>query len=507
MIREHKLAQSILRKHGVLILIGFIYLYSFPYFPKIHSANELPRIYLTMAMVDDGAFSIGRGIKRWGPTEDISEANGHSYSNKAPGSSILAMPAYVLLKAITGGKPTLAQCMWTFRVATGVLPTMIFLLFFCRFLRPFTNNEPTLRLCIMGYALGTMAMPYSLLFFSHQLAAICIAASFMVIVRVIEGHLQYRWLLLAGFFAGCGPLCDYQSAFSAIPFSIYFIWKLRSPRQWIGILYAILGVIPPVALLFFYHWRAFGSPFLTGYHVSRSFAHYHQTGFLVMTAPTWQAFAGSTFAADNGLFFLCPMLLLAIPGWVLLAREKRWWLLWITLSTVVINLLFISSISFWRGGWQLGPRYITALLPFAMIPVAVAMTAMDRRWYLRGTSVAAVLLSIMVYSLSCAEFPYFPDTFRNPLFEVTFRLIREGHAPYNAGWLLGLRGLSSLVPYLVLLGAVLSWIFLPSTKHWRSAVLGVCLAVSVLWGYSLIRGAGAPGEEVYQSAVKGSMPK
>ena len=70
-------------------LIAVAYLYCFPYFPGMRSANELPRIYLTMAMVDEGSFAIDSGAKRWGQTVDMSPSKGHLYSNKAPGSSML----------------------------------------------------------------------------------------------------------------------------------------------------------------------------------------------------------------------------------------------------------------------------------------------------------------------------------------------------------------------------------------------------------------------------------
>ena len=92
------------------------YLYVFPYYPSIRSANELPRVYLVMAMVDHGTFAIDRGVRRWGETVDVSPHGGHQYSNKAPGSSMLAIPAYAILTAITHatghGEPSLAATIW-----------------------------------------------------------------------------------------------------------------------------------------------------------------------------------------------------------------------------------------------------------------------------------------------------------------------------------------------------------------------------------------------------------
>ena len=77
-------------RHGWLVAIAGVYLYLFPYFPRIQSANELPRVYLVKAIVEDHTFAIDRQIQRYGKTSDLSGWGGHYYQNKAPGSSLLA---------------------------------------------------------------------------------------------------------------------------------------------------------------------------------------------------------------------------------------------------------------------------------------------------------------------------------------------------------------------------------------------------------------------------------
>ncbi|HWN70608.1 MAG TPA: hypothetical protein VNM90_23370, partial [Haliangium sp.] len=172
-----------LRSCGLLLAIAWLYLYSFPYFPAIHSANELPRVYLTWAMVEEGSVAIDTPVQRWGTTVDVSPAHGHLYSNKAPGSSMLAVPAYVALEGIEaalGGEPTLAEMVWACRVFTGVLPSLLFLVLFGRFLGRFAGPDAR-RLAVVGYALGTMAMTYSVLFIAHQLSAVCIGTAYVLI--------------------------------------------------------------------------------------------------------------------------------------------------------------------------------------------------------------------------------------------------------------------------------------------------------------------------------------
>jgi hypothetical protein len=489
-------------------LVAFLYLYPFPYFEAMRSANELPRIYLTTAMVDEGRFAIDTGVRRHGSTVDVSPSGGHSYSNKAPGSSFLAVPAYLLLKgacALAGAEPTLAQKTWAFRFATGIVPTLLFLLLMWRFLARFAPEPGARATALAGYAAGTMAMTYSILFVSHQLSAVCIAGAWMLAVWVVEDGRDVRLLAGAGFLAGCAPLVDYQAAFAGVPLAAYLVWRLGvvAPRRLGALALAAASALPPMALLLFYHWRAFGHPLRTGYAASETFAHFHQRGFLGMDQLRWEAFAGSTVAPDNGLLFLCPMLLLALPGFLVpVERRRHPWILGVSAAVIVIYLLFISSLSFWRGGWQVGPRYITVMLPFAMVPVTMAIAAADRLSGWRGELawalvVAVVAVSIVIYSLTSLLFPHYPETFKNPVHELVLRLLVSGYAPWNAGWLIGLRGLASLVPYLLALVALLGLIAVPRRARWRAGVAGLVLAAGILSLYRAAPGGGAAAARSY----------
>jgi len=493
---------------GLALLLA----YSFPHFEAIRSANELPRIYLTQAMVEEGTFAIDSGVERWGKTADVSPAHGRLYSNKAPGSSMLAIPGYVALKGVTaaaGRAPTLAEMLWVARLTTGVLPTLGFAWLLFGFLRRFAPRPETRRLVVGAYVLGTMAMTYSVLFIAHQLSAVCIGSAYVLAVWVVDDDRDLRWMLAAGLAAGAAPLVDYQAAVAGVPVALYVAYRLwRQPKRlalaagWAG-----LGAALPVALLLFYHWRAFGSPWTTGYAASETFAHFHQKGFLGLDHFRIEALIGSTLAPDNGLLVFSPFLLWAIPGWATMVgtRGLRGHAI-VTVAVVAIYVAFISSLIFWRGGWQLGPRYITAMLPFALVPVAAWSGRVDSRWWLRGLFLATVFVSIFVYGLSCAEYPHFPEKFKNPLYEVTLRLLRDGHAPYNAGWLVGLRGTASLLPYLLGLLAMAACLAVPERRKWRSAALGAVLAVAWIASYAAFPGGGPPADAAYERWVAGVMP-
>ncbi|MEM9492500.1 MAG: hypothetical protein AAGC55_25355, partial [Myxococcota bacterium] len=155
-------------------------------------------------------------------------------------------------------------------------------------------------------------------------------------------------------------------------------------------------------------------------------------------------------------------------------------------------------INFWRGGWQVGPRYITAMLPFAMVPVAAALGAAVQHRVTRTVAVAVVAVGVVVYPIICAVFPYFPEVFRNPLYELVFRLIGDDRVIYNLGWLFGLRGLASLLPLLMVQAVLLLYVAAWPRGHRLSGLLGLGLAGAIIVGYSMISDGGPAAERTYR---------
>src|SRR5205823_5490714 len=122
------------------------YFYVVPYFPHV-GANELPRVYLVKSIVEDHTFTIEKNVTRFGWTRDHAEWNGHTYSNKAPGSSLLVVPVYAAVHAIAG-EPSFGVVVWLCRVVTGVIPSLLFLWLLWGFLARFAP-EPEIRRLVL----------------------------------------------------------------------------------------------------------------------------------------------------------------------------------------------------------------------------------------------------------------------------------------------------------------------------------------------------------------------
>ena len=487
-------------RHGWLIAIAVAYLYVFPYFPRIHSANELPRVYLVQAIVDHHTFAIDAGVNRWGATADVSPARGHVYSNKAPGASLIVVPFYALVRL--AGEPSLATTLWLCRIVAGIVPALLFLLLLAKFLARVVEDEAVCRLVLVAYALGSLAMTYAMLYYSHQLAAICIASAWILALDVAERRRGSLAMVAAGLLAGAAPLVDYQAAFAGVPVAVHVIVAMRAwPRRELvrALACAAAGAAVPIAMLLGYHAICFGSPWRTGYDLSQTFAHFHQQGFLGMTRPHAQAFWGSLFAADNGLFVLSPWLLLAIPGGVVLWRRERA-LVIVAAAVAAIFILFISSITFWRGGWGVGPRYVTAMLPFSLPLVAAALAAFRARPLLAGAACGTIVSSLVIYVTSAATFPYWPDSLKNPLYEITFRLLGDGAVAPNVAQTVGLAGLVAIAPFLLGIAVLAGWAIV-RVATWRGLVAACVVGAAIVGALAFAPRSGPGAERAYVNTV------
>ena len=495
-------------------LVAVVLFYNFPYFGALQHANEQPRLFQSLAMVEEGRYSVDtyKNLYGYRKTMDLSRSVclerrlagrpgaqavrarraprcvERYYANKAPGMSFLAVPVVAALRGWwkLGGRTAnikrvrdpkerfrrLKVLTFWVRLATAALPAYLFLLLLSYWLRPFVPEAHPRRVAVVAYGLGTLAFTYAAQVMSHQLAASLMFSAFML-VHLVGRRGARSWLLIpAGFFGAGGLVCDYQLIFAAVPLAVYALWVVRPvPR----VAWAVLGALPPVLLLLHYHHTAFGSVFWTGYDflVAHHDATLHDQGFGGITTPKWEAFHGSFFSQDNGLLYFSPWLIPAGVGLAWLWRRRAdasieptsgrrftgpsaEWLY--AVVVLAIYTYFITSIAFWRGGWQTGPRYINAMLPGLVLPYALLLRRVRGLAWAWAFAVGPALASIVIYALIVATFPHFPEKYKFPLFDLVGPLLNDGYVAYNAGWLFGLRGRASLLPYFVALTLLLGYL-------------------------------------------------
>lgn len=172
-------------------------------------------------------------------------------------------------------------------------------------------------------------------------------------------------------------------------------------------------------------------------------------------------------------------------------------------AMVSFYIWFVSSVTFWHGGWQVGPRYVAVMLPFLTIGAAVAFRDCWRWGPAWIPVIAAASVSIVIYTLTAAVFPHFPKSFINPFYDLVGYLLSRGYVARNAGeYLFQWQGIHSLWPYFAATGALLLFLAVGSGvlfgkrtlrsgsgfeaergRRWIYGILGLAAAVFVLEGY------------------------
>jgi hypothetical protein len=284
---------------------------------------------------------------------------------------------------------------------------------------------------------------------------------------------------------------EYQALVPGIVIGIAFLIERSSYRP-APLAAALVGGAIPVALLAHFHWAAFGSPLSTGYAYIENpgFQMMLEEGWMGVTYPRLDRLGQLIASTDCGLLFFSPFLafgLLLVPLAPVLARAPGWGrerlhlIVWSAIAVLAL-LLFISANILWRAGWTAGPRYLTALVPFASMLALVGLGEAERIWgfAVRVVAAACFILSVLFSGVSGAIYPHFPVTFRNPIFEVLVPMLRDGFYPENLGYhLLGLEGAAGYVPALVLgLVPCLAWLVVASSP--RAGARASLLVTAVL---------------------------
>ncbi len=140
----------------------------------------------------------------------------------------------------------------------------------------------------------------------------------------------------------------------------------------------VLGSIPPILVLWFYQWRAFGNPFLPGQHWMPP-VQWIELGYQGYGGPQLELLI--MLVADHrfGLFAAAPLLLLGLAA-PFLRRDNDWPALetWTCIALFVATWVFFAGSNYTRLQFNTGIRYMAPVLPFLFLPTARVLVRWPR---------------------------------------------------------------------------------------------------------------------------------
>ncbi len=468
-------------------LIFALLLASYAYFiPRWGDWNQNSRLSLVMAIVDRGTLYIDGYPDELLSTGDYAVYGGHLYSTKPPGAALLGVPVYGVTRLVAdrllawlpagllegnaaladtlaeGGSGLLAaklramMALYAVTFCTVMVPVAAMGAALYRLLGGLVPARGPRVWAVLGYGLASNAMTYSGAFYSHQMVAYLTFFAFLLARRMRREAGRPGLALGVGVLLGYAVITEHPSALIAAGVAAYLLW---GRREWRVLAALVAGGLLPGILWMAYNQAVYGAPIAFGYEYEPLFQDVNTTGFFSLVYPYPEALWGITFGSYRGLFFVSPLLLLAVPGFVYLARLRAWrGEFWLCLWALISFILFNGSSVMWQGGYGVGPRYLVPMLPYLALPLALCL---DRWGRARGGRILALALTAWSVFAVWAETiggQLYPDYTLNPLFNYSLPRVLGGDVARNPGLLLGLPGLASVLPLLALLAALGYWL-------------------------------------------------
>jgi hypothetical protein len=430
-------------------------------------------------------------------TGDLAIWQGHYYTDKAPGSSLLALLPVALARGIDRlvgvdpeGFPGLAWTSYVAAVTTSGLFSVVAALAIFWLARGWGYSRRAAVFAATGFGVASPAWCYATLFMGHALTAGCLMLAFAAAASMGDDPTGRPYLRAwtVGLSCGWAVVTEFPAAVPIVLIVGLAVVTAGDafPDKLSGVVVRIVaGGAIPAAVLLGYNSLTFGSPFHIAYtsEADPRYEHMRQ-GLFGITYPRWQVLREILFGSYRGLLPLAPLMALTPFGLAAIARiGRRRRAVWVATGIAVFYFLLNASYFYWEGGWAYGPRHVVPVLPFLALGLAPLWD--------HGRAVGRILLGagwlwgagMTLVAVSTTPQPP-AIVFLHPVSELLWPAFRDGdlslnhqtmvdggadpsklrghqvpHAAWNLGEVAGLHGHLSLVPLILLwiVAAVLLW--------------------------------------------------
>ncbi len=345
-----------------------------------YSYDEETMFGLTISIVERGSLVVptcpGCAVLR-----SIPMPEGRNYSRYGPLQSIVAIPPYLLGRALASGDDaaTWIGTRYAATLLTALVTAAIGALLYALIRRVGYSHRIALVTALL-YGLGTQAWPRAKTFFADPLTTLLILGAVYCwwrldqpIPRERSGGAVARWAvgialccgLAVGVKFGAGIILPIFGLAGAA--SLWGRWRREglSLRNLIAATVAaaaVLGFL--LALVGLYNWVRFASPFETGYGGREVGA--------VQQGNWREALPGLLISPGKGLVLFSPIVLLGLLSFGPFARRAPRLALLVAVLAVE-HVAFYARVPQWDGGTCWGPRYLDFIVPLLVLPLAAGL--------------------------------------------------------------------------------------------------------------------------------------
>lgn len=445
---------------------------SYFYFYQGTGWNQNSHFDLARVLVEQHTVSIDHYQRGTG---DKAFYGGHYYSDKAPGLSLLSLPAvsaavplaaeFHIARAHVADLQLYLATVFTCSLAIALAAAVLFYV-----LLEWNIDPGASAFAVVVFGLGTPMWIYATEFWGHALASACLVFAFAAADRLRSARAVGRSALLAavvGLSAGWAEVSEYPAAIPAVligVMTLIYSWRALPNRKNFLLAAAALCFTAGLclAVILMYQKAAFGSPFRLGYEYVVNYQDTLHHGALGVTYPKLHALLALLFGKRCGLLLFAPVLVAAPFGFYRLWRTGLPRLsLGVSAGIAVYYLLFNASYLHWQAGASFGPRYLSPGLPFGCLFLAPVWQR--ARPGLKAVLAAGAAFGVTVGLAGAATSSMVSEQVVFPVKQALQALGRgelygQGGA-WNLGSLAGLQGWAALLPLLALwsVAAVIWW--------------------------------------------------
>lgn len=323
--------------------------------------------------------------------------DGEIYSVHAPGVSVLILPAFALF----GYNGAAATTMAVVAAASAIGWHAAWML---------TADALAAWLAWAAIFLTAPIYQQAITVFPDAVGGFGVVTAIWLLVALDAGReVRTRTLLLCG--AAVATLPWLHSRFALLVAGLGIAVALRLLRQhWMRA--AQFLSIPAIStcLWFGFFWWIWGSPDPRA----------QWGGVVAGSGPQfiWRGLTGLLLDQRAGILATAPAYFCALFGWFVLARSRRR----LAIETAIVSLTLAAGVAMydaWWGGQGAPGRYICAMLPVMIVPVAAF--AASRNWWARPVMTIAIAMSLFLLIsrafLDGGAYAYTPEVGVNPVVE------------------------------------------------------------------------------------------